>query len=98
MHPQPAFAYGRRYQNGGHLRILNDHGGLICAANPNEEVDSSPVVGPILPGAAPGIATGTGTFYAGSDEDTVKVFDTQCTQVWSQTLDGATGGARPWRT
>jgi hypothetical protein len=86
-------AYGRRYQNGGHLRILNDHGGLICAASPNEEVDSSPAVGPILPGGAPGIATGTGTFYSGSDEDTVKVFDTQCTQVWSETLDGATGGS-----
>jgi len=87
------FAYGRQYQNGGHLRILNDHGGLICAANSNEEVDSSPAVGPILPGGALGIATGTGTFYAGSDEDTVKVFDTQCDQVWSDTLDGATGGS-----
>jgi hypothetical protein len=86
-------AYGRRYQNGGHLRILNNHGGLICAANPDEEVDSSPAVGPILPGGAPGIATGTGTFYTGSDEDTLKVFDTQCNQVWSDTLDGATGGS-----
>ena len=44
-------AYGRRYLNGGHLRILNDHGGLICSANTNEEVDSSPAIGPILPGA-----------------------------------------------
>ena len=87
-------AYGRQYQSGGHLRILNDHGGLICAANPNEEVDSSPAVGPILPGGALGIATGTGTFYpAAGDEDTVKVFDTQCNQVWSETLDGATGGS-----
>jgi hypothetical protein len=87
------FAYGRHYQNGGHLRILNDHGGLICAANTNEEVDSSPAVGPILPGGALGIATGTGTFYTASDEDTVKVFDTRCDQVWSDTLDGATGGS-----
>jgi hypothetical protein len=87
------FAYGRHYENGGHLRILNDHGGLICAANPSEEVDSSPAVGPILPGGALGIATGTGTFYPGPDEDTVKVVDTQCHQVWSDTLDGATGGS-----
>ena len=78
------FAYGQHYQNGGHLRILNDHGGLVCAANTNEEVDSSPAVGPILPGGALGIATGTGTFYPGSDEDTVKVFDTRCNAVWSE--------------
>jgi hypothetical protein len=87
------FAYGQHYANGGHLRILNNHGGLICAANPNEEVDASPAVGPILAGGAYGIATGTGSYYVGSDEDTVKVFDTQCNQVWSQTLDGATGGS-----
>jgi hypothetical protein len=86
-------AYGRHYQNGGHLRIQNDHGGLICAANTNEEIDSSPAIGPILPGGALGIATGTGSFYPGSDEDTVKVFDTQCNQVWSKTLDGTTGGS-----
>ena len=87
------FAYGQHYQNGGHLRILNDHGGLVCAASTNEEVDSSPAVGPILPGGALGIATGTGTFYPGSDEDTVKVFDTRCNAVWSEQLDGATGGS-----
>jgi hypothetical protein len=87
------FAYGQHYQDGGHLRILNDHGGLVCAANTNEEVDSSPAVGPILPGGALGIATGTGTFYPGSDEDTVKVFDTRCNAVWSESLDGGTGGS-----
>jgi hypothetical protein len=87
------FAYGKHYQNGGHLRIINDHGGLICAANTNEEVDSSPAVGPILPGGALGIATGTGSFYGTSDDDTVKVYDTRCNQVWSQTLNGTTGGS-----
>jgi hypothetical protein len=87
------FAYGKHYRNGGHLRILNDHGGLICAADTNEEVDSSPAVGPILPGGALGIATGTGSFYGASDEDTVKVIDTRCHQVWSDRLDGTTGGS-----
>jgi hypothetical protein len=86
-------AYGRHYLNGGHLRILNDHGGLICAANTNEEIDSSPAIGPILPGNALGIATGTGSYYSGSDEDAVKVFDTHCNEVWSKTLDGTTGGS-----
>jgi PQQ-like domain len=88
------FALGTHYANGGHVRIYNDHGGLICSANPNEQVDSSPAVGPILPGGAYGIATGTGTFYPGaSDENTVKVFDTKCNQVWSDTLDGSTSGS-----
>ena len=88
------FALGTNYANGGHLRIYNDHGGLICSADTNEEVDSSPAVGPILPGGRYGIATGTGQFYPGvSDENTVKVFDTKCNQVWSHTLDGTTGSS-----
>ena len=88
------FAMGTHYSDGGHVRIYNNHGGLICSANTNEEVDSSPAVGPILPGGAYGIATGTGTFYPGaSDENTVKVYDTKCNQVWSDTLDGSTGGS-----
>ncbi len=87
----PGEAYGVHYAAGGHLRIYNQHGGLVCEANPNEEVDSSPAVGPILPGGAYGIATGTGSFYNGvSDEDTVKVYDTACNQVWSDKLDGVT--------
>ncbi len=88
------FALGKHYQDGGHLRILNAHGGLICSADTNEEIDSSPAVGPILGGGALGIATGTGSYYAGAgDESTVKVFDTQCNQVWSRTLDGTTAGS-----
>ena len=88
------FAYGKSYANGGRVRIWNDHGGLVCSATTNEEVDSSPAVGPILPGGAYGIATGTGSFFPGvSDENTVKVFDTRCNQVWSATLDGLTGGS-----
>jgi hypothetical protein len=88
------FALGTHYTAGGHVRIYNDHGGLICSANTTEEVDSSPAVGPILAGGAYGIATGTGTYYPGaSDENTVKVYDTKCNQVWSDTLDGSTGGS-----
>ena len=87
-------AFGTHYSNGGHMRIYNDHGGLICRADTNEEVDSSPAVGPILAGGGYGIATGTGSFYPGvSDENTVKVYDTKCNQVWSTTLDGLTNGS-----
>ena len=88
------FAYGTHYTDGGHVRIYNDHGGLICSATTDEEVDSSPAVGPILAGGAYGIATGTGSYFPGaSDENTVKVYDTRCNQVWSATLDGTTGGS-----
>jgi outer membrane protein assembly factor BamB len=87
------FAYGKHYPNGGHVRIYNDSGGLICSANTTEEVDSSPAIGPILPGGHYGIATGTGSFFGGSDENTVKVFDTKCNQVWSDRLNGTTGGS-----
>jgi hypothetical protein len=92
------FALGTHYSDGGHVRIYNDHGGLICVANTEEEVDSSPAIGPILPGGAYGIATGTGDFFAthgepNPDTDTVKVYDSKCNQVWSDTLDGFTGGS-----
>ena len=88
------FALGTHYSDGGHVRVYNDHGGLICSANTTEEVDSSPAVGPILPSGAYGIATGTGSYYSGaSDENTVKVYDTKCNQVWSDTLNGSTGGS-----
>ena len=89
---------GKHYENGGHVRIYSDPADLICSANTTEEVDSSPAVGPILPGGSYGIATGTGSFFGGSDEDTVKVFDTKCNQVWSDKLDGTTGGSPPWPT
>ena len=88
------FAFGRHYSDGGHVRIYNDHGGLVCKADTTEEVDSSPAVGPVLPGNAYGIAVGTGTFFPGaSDENTLKMYDTNCKQVWSDRLPGATGGS-----
>ena len=86
-------AYGKHYADGGHMRIYNDRGGLICTADTNEEIDSSPAIGPILSGGGYGIATGTGSFWHGSDQDTVKVYDTECHQVWSVKVDGTTGGS-----
>jgi len=85
------FALGRHYQQGGHLRILNQGGGLICDDPTTQTVDSSPAVGPFLAGAATGVAVGTGAFFPGApDTDAVKAFDTDCGPVWSRTLDGAT--------
>jgi hypothetical protein len=71
----------------------------VCAANTTEEVDSSPAIGPILAGGRYGIATGTGSYWGitsghpVSDDNAVKVYDTKCNQVWSQSLDGYTGGS-----
>ena len=63
------FAFDTHYSNGGHVRIYNNHGGLICEANTNEEVDSSPAVGPVLSGNAYGIAVGTGSFFPGTSDE-----------------------------
>jgi hypothetical protein len=93
------FAYGTGYGNGGQVRIYNDHGGQVCAANTTEEIDSSPAVGPILAGGGYGIATGTGSYWGivsghpVSDDNAVKVYDTKCNQVWTHSLDGYTGGS-----
>lgn len=88
------FAYGQQYQDGGHLRILDSHGGLICHKDIDQEIDSSPAVGDFLTGGATGIVVGTGSFYQGHfDTNVVDAFDTHCNQIWSQTLDGFTGSS-----
>ena len=84
-------ARGQKYSNGGHLRILSAQGNQICRADTDQVVDSSPAVGDILSGGAPGIVVGTGTYFSGvSDTDTLIEYDDQCDQVWSTTLDGST--------
>ena len=98
------FAYGTGYGNGGQVRIYNDHGGLVCAADTTEEVDSSPAVGPILAGGGYGIATGTGSYWGitsghpVSDDNAVKVYDTKCNQVWSQSWTATPEAAPRWPT
>ncbi len=90
----PGFAFGENYAPGGHLRILNSRGGLVCHYDTNQEVDSSPAVGGILGGGATGIVVGTGSYYSGvSDSDTVMAFNTRCDRLWSDHLDGFTGSS-----
>ena len=93
-------AYGTQYTNGGHLRVLsqdgnagtnNPSGGLICEYNTDQNVMSSPAVGPILSGGAMGIAFGTGVYYSGTvTGDEVLVVNSNCGLVWAQRLDGTT--------
>jgi hypothetical protein len=87
-------AFGQEYKAGGHLRILNSHGGLICHYDTDQEVDSSPAVGEFLAGGAVGIAVGTGDFYNGaSDTNVLDAFNTNCALAWSDTLDGVTSSS-----
>jgi hypothetical protein len=88
------FALGQIYAAGGHLRILDSRGGLICSHAMDQEVDSSPAVGGFLPGGAVGIAVGTGSYYPGtSDTNVLDAFNSTCGLVWSDTLDGFTGSS-----
>jgi hypothetical protein len=87
-------AFDQTYPQGGHLRILNGRGGLVCHFDTNQEVDSSPAVGAFLPGRATGIVVGTGQYFAGApDTDTLQAFDTHCGRVWRDRLDGATSSS-----
>ena len=94
------FALGKHYANGGHVRIYNDHGGLICSADTNEEVDSSPAVGPILPGGRYGIATGHGQLLPGRErpEHGQGVRHQVQPGVERPRWTGSRTGAPPWRT
>ena len=86
-------ALSEDYPNGGHLRILNSQGGLICDYETNQEVDSSPAIGAFLNGGY-GIVVGTGAFYGGaSDTNTVQAFDPYCHRVWSDRVDGVTSSS-----
>jgi hypothetical protein len=93
-------ADGVQYSNGGHIRALaptgnagtkGASGGLKCEYNTNQEVDSSPAVGPFLGGGAIGIVSGTGTYWKGtSDTNKVLALTAHCQLAWSDKLDGAT--------
>jgi hypothetical protein len=94
-------AYGYRYTNGGHLRILsptgnsgsggNQGGGLMCQYNTDQVVWSSPAVGKLLGGGRTGITFGTGTFYAGAKStNQITTVDDRCRRVWTATLAGST--------
>ena len=96
----PGLAYGVRYSQGGHLRVLaatghsataNPAGGLDCEYNTDQVVQSSPAVGGFLAGGATGIVVGTGTYWPhASETDKLLGFGVHCNLVWQASLDGAT--------
>ncbi len=96
-------AYGTRYTQGDHLRVLaatgnagtgRPAGGLDCQYDPDQVVESSPAVGPFLAGGRLGIVVGTGGFWPGATAtDTVFALGTRCQPAWSAHLDGLTGSS-----
>lgn len=93
-------AFGKRYANGGHIRILkptgnagtgNQGGGLRCEYNTTQVVQSSPAVGPFLTGGKWGAVAGTGKYYKGaSDTNKVIAIDSSCHPIWKANLGGIT--------
>jgi hypothetical protein len=85
-------AFGITYQNGGHVRVLNGAGGLICQYNTNQVVQSSPAIGQFLPGGAVGITVGTGlpTWPGASNTNQILGLTSNCGLAWAATLDGLT--------
>jgi len=82
---------GQSYSDGGHIRLLSGTGNVICRADTNQVIDSSPAVGGFLSGGSTGIVVGTGDYFPGaSDTNTLKAYDTHCRPVWSKKLDGNT--------
>jgi hypothetical protein len=88
------FGLGQEYPQGGHLRILNAEGGLICHYDTDQTVESSPAIGDFLAGGHIGIVMGTGQYFSdASDTDRVMAFDNDCGLEWSTTLDGYTNSS-----
>ena len=89
-------AFGRRYTQGGHIRVLSARGKLLCEDTTDESVNSSPAVGKFLARGATGIVAGTGpTFPAASQNDEVIAVDAGCHEVWARKLAGTTGTESP---
>ncbi len=96
-------AYGVHYTQGGHISVLSPtgnagtkspNGGLVCAYNPNESVESSPAVGPFLGNRSEGIAVGTGNYFPGApDSGMVLALNSHCHLIWSRRLDGLTSSS-----
>ncbi|HEY3810537.1 MAG TPA: hypothetical protein VGL49_03810, partial [Acidimicrobiales bacterium] len=85
------YALGQAYPQGGHLRVLNSSGGLVCDYHTTQTVDSSPAVGPFLADGNTGMVVGTGAFFPGaSDTNKVMAFNPDCQPQWSDKLDGST--------
>jgi hypothetical protein len=93
-------AFGTRYANGGHIRILNHSaragsanpsGGLHCEYNTTQVVQSSPAVGGFLTSGKWGAVVGTGTYWKGaSDTDKLIAVDQSCHLQWKASLSGST--------
>jgi hypothetical protein len=88
-------AYGRTYPNGGHVRVLNQTGGLVCDYLTQQPVSSSPAVGTVLAGGAVGIVASTVSGYNQPGSNLLMGFNSRCGLVWQTSLGGGTLDASP---
>lgn len=96
-------AFGKKYTNGGHIRVLSGKGnaggadpgsGLICHYDTTQVVQSSPAVGPFLSGGGTGIVAGTGTYWSGaSDTNKIVAVDSKCKLRWKVDLHANTSAS-----
>lgn len=96
----PGMSYGVLYLRGGHMRVISPTGtlgsnsptgGLVCEANPDQGVESSPAVGRFLAGGGIGIVAGTSQTWPGAHmTDKLIAYSPSCAMVWAASLDGFT--------
>src|SRR3974390_1616904 len=55
-------AFGNTYTNGAIMRIISINGHLVCQATTDQSGESSPAVGQLMPGGAPMIVAGSGSY------------------------------------
>ena len=98
-------AYGHRYADGGHIRVLratgnagtaNPAGGLVCEYTTDQTVTTSPAVGDVLGATQVGVVASTGDTYPGASQtDQVIAVTPGCSEAWDTTLTGSTATQSP---
>jgi len=84
------------YQDGGHLRFFSLTGQKRCEIpQPNQTLDSSPAVGPILPKGKLGVVIGTGSYYPGASDTGKLIIANRSCQIVSRLSVGGVTYASP---
>jgi hypothetical protein len=88
------FGNGQNFTQGGHVRVLNGEGGVVCSYDTDQVMQASPAVGDLEGNGTEGIVIGSGSYWSGaSDTDRVLALDSHCNLLWSSLLDGDTASS-----
>jgi hypothetical protein len=79
--------------DGGHVRVINQTGNLICDYHALQPVSGSPAVGQFLIGGQVGIVAGTVPLFDQPGADQLLGLTSHCEPQWATTLDGLVDGA-----